>query len=270
MKNTLREIRKKSFEFSSVDILMPAPHAHDDIELIIVQEGSCEAVCDGKQYSLKKNDFFICFPHQIHYYPSYESGGRFSILILKPSMLMQYESIFVNRIPEKSVIDISDGELDKVLTILKWISDERESDNDDIINLYIILLCGKLLKYIGLKSRTETTDAVSSVIQYCSLNYKNDDISLNLIAKELHLSRSYISYIFNKVLKLNFNNYINSLRMDKAIELLKYSDYSITYISNAVGFGTVRTFNRVFQNLNGVTPTEFKKQYAAKNKLEDK
>lgn len=266
MKNALREIRKKNFEFSNANILMPALHAHDDIELIIVREGACTAVCDGAWYSLKKNNFFICFPHQLHCYPSYENNSLFSILIVKPSILKQYESIFINRIPQNSSVDISGSELDKELTILKWINDEIESNNDDIIEKYIILIFVKLLKHIKLKNRTELTDIASSVIQYCSLNYKNSDISLGLIAKELNLSRSYISYIFSKVLKLNFSNYVNSLRMSDAVDLLKHSDYSITYIANVVGFGTTRTFNRVFQSLNGTTPSEFKKQNADKIK----
>jgi AraC-like DNA-binding protein len=80
-----------------------------------------------------------------------------------------------------------------------------------------------------------------------------------MLEEELHLSKYYISHLFGDKLGIRFNDYINSLRISEACRLLRTSTLSVTEISDASGFGTLRTFNRAFMKQMGMSPSEYRR-----------
>ena len=107
------------------------------------------------------------------------------------------------------------------------------------------------------KIKPHSPDTAKDIINFCYENYTND-ISLQKIADQLHISRYYVSHLFAKKLHISFNDYINSLRIRKACEILKADKMSITETALAVGYNSVRTFNRCFQKIRGITPREYR------------
>ena len=72
-------------------------------------------------------------------------------------------------------------------------------------------------------------------------------------------SKYYISHLFSMKLKVRFNDYINSLRINDACRQLRQTDKTVTEISECVGFNTLRTFNRAFIKQVGTSPSEYRK-----------
>ncbi|MBE6655507.1 MAG: helix-turn-helix transcriptional regulator [Ruminococcaceae bacterium] len=103
------------------------------------------------------------------------------------------------------------------------------------------------------------TDVMKNIIHFCYENY-DTDISLQTISDKLHISRYYISHLFNRKLHIGFNDYINSLRISRACEMLKLDDTPITEIAYSVGYNFIRTFNRCFQEIVGMTPKEYRRK----------
>ena len=91
-------------------------------------------------------------------------------------------------------------------------------------------------------------------------NY-TDAISLDKMAAELHASKYYISRLFGEKIKISFNDYINMLRINDAKERLQKTDDSITEIGIAVGYNTIRSFNRAFLAQTGMQPREYRHAY---------
>ena len=108
------------------------------------------------------------------------------------------------------------------------------------------------------KTVPDDSHALKAIVNYCARNYTKD-LSLSLLESELHISRYYISHLFSDKLQIGFNDYINSLRVSFACNYLKHSDRSVTEISDLVGFGTLRTFNRAFQKQIGRSPSEYRR-----------
>ena len=106
--------------------------------------------------------------------------------------------------------------------------------------------------------KNNSNPAIANILEYCSKNFSND-LDLNKISKELHLSKYYISHLLNKHLNLNFNDYINRLRIKEACELLIMTNNKIADISEEVGFGTIRSFNRAFKSIMNITPGDYRK-----------
>ncbi len=95
------------------------------------------------------------------------------------------------------------------------------------------------------------------ILSYCEQHFL-EEISLESMAKELFLGKFYISHLFNNQLNTSFSNYINALRIEKAVKLLTATKLSITDVCFSSGFTCTRTFNRVFVKRIGVPPRKYR------------
>jgi two-component system response regulator YesN len=84
-------------------------------------------------------------------------------------------------------------------------------------------------------------------------------ITLTLIAEGVGLSSYYLSRLFREEVGESFNEYVTSLRMDKAIHLLQTTNMKVYEVAEQVGIPSYRYFSVLFRNRTGVAPTDFKK-----------
>lgn len=91
--------------------------------------------------------------------------------------------------------------------------------------------------------------------------YKNPDLKLSSFAESLNIQPTYLSQVINQDLGNSFRNLINNYRIEDAKKLLhdpEYNNLTIEAIAIQVGFGSVSTFNKVFRELTGITPSKYK------------
>jgi len=88
--------------------------------------------------------------------------------------------------------------------------------------------------------------------------------TLNSLAKEMNTNSAYLSKIINITKGVNFSNYLNSLRIEYAIETLSSNkelrSYTIKAIAEEVGFNTAQSFSVAFHKKTGIYPSYFIKQ----------
>lgn len=83
---------------------------------------------------------------------------------------------------------------------------------------------------------------------------------LKKISTDLELNPSYLSREFSKYFEdLNFGKYIRKIRIEKAINLIHQSDYSLTEIAYLTGFSDQSHFTRIFKQHTGKNPSSFRK-----------
>lgn len=257
MEKVFREIKKK-LQFQSRRSLDFSAHIHEDIELVYVKKGGGKAFCDGKKYILCENSFFLVFPNQVHYYAE-DTLGEYIVLIIKPSRLLSYNDIFLDWEPVSALYCFSENSDDNLLYLLETALKEFARDgHSPIIDAYLTAFFGKLLKFYDIEKSRVSRDTVLQILRYCSMHYK-ENITVGEIANQLHISRSCVSHIFSSRLAINFCDYINSLRLFDAVQLLEGKNYSITEISDMSGFATIRTFNRAFLKQYGISPSAYRK-----------
>jgi AraC-like DNA-binding protein len=110
----------------------------------------------------------------------------------------------------------------------------------------------------------ETAKLTKTVFQYLQTKkpYLNPDYSLQMMAEDLQISRHKLSYIINIGLQKNFYKLINEFRVNEVKEMLfnpEYQHYSLLGIGLECGFNSKTSFNRIFKEETGFTPTEYKK-----------
>lgn len=246
--------------------LSPTPHLHTHIEIVLIKDGVTEATADDRAVEVGKDDIFISFPNQIHYYLDKTPHVPHDILIVSPDICPEFSQVFKTKLPKSPKLSNA-AKNERIVGAIAGILDLHASADafaDNEVRGYLLVLFSELFREMELSENGSCeTDTMKSIIQFCYENY-DTDISLQTIADALRISRYTISHLFSRKLHTGFNDYINSLRISRACEMLKSGDTLITEIAYAVGYNAIRSFNRCFQEIMHMTPKEYRRKKRAK------
>ena len=106
---------------------------------------------------------------------------------------------------------------------------------------------------------TSTRDSVlDEILHYIHHNYASN-ITLESIAPLFGYNRSYLGKIFSKKIGMNFNSYLDQVRIEHSKELLLRDDAKVYTVAARVGYKNVDYFHIKFKKLTGMSPAEFRK-----------
>ena len=253
--DVIYENKTQLIENSMSNGLVSYAHLHKELEIIYVRKGKAVAYADKNSYLLNAGDMFIAFPNQVHYYRTV-SRGEFMIFVFSPDILYDVSSKISKSKPDINCFtSLDDEKLKDIFEGLYFLNGEYKNT---AISGYLNVVISRILPKLRLKTvDTENNTAFYNIVNFCTHNF-NGDITLDSVSESLHLSKYYISRLINNRLKQNFNEYINNLRISEACNLLRVTDTKIADISEDVGFGTIRSFNRSFKLIMGMSPAEYR------------
>lgn len=139
-----------------------------------------------------------------------------------------------------------------------------------VSNFYSENTCFSTAYYESLESAEQSKEPVSfyfqkqnrysNEVQYAiniiERDYQNN-IFINDIAKNLHISTSYLMHKFKQETGASFVNYLTQFRMNKAMELLKKGNLKIYEIAHNVGYSDTKYFNKLFKKATGKSPSDY-------------
>lgn len=108
-------------------------------------------------------------------------------------------------------------------------------------------------------SGSSYSQSVRDALAYIQKNYQREDLSTNLVAKQVNLSTSWLSTKFKEEVGVGISDYLNNIRIQHAKKLFDEKDYMIYEVSEKVGFSSSQYFSRIFKQLTGQTPNEYKR-----------
>ena len=88
-----------------------------------------------------------------------------------------------------------------------------------------------------------------------------EEISLSVLAEEFHLSAQYISQLFKSEIGVGFLAYLTNIRMEQAKKLLLSTSLSIAEVSEQSGYSDYRVFTKVFKKAEGITPSQYRRDF---------
>lgn len=113
-----------------------------------------------------------------------------------------------------------------------------------------------IMECIGQADQQNVGGGVISEMQSFIRQHYNENISLNMLAEQFYMHPNYLSRLFKEKTGENFVEYLTEVRMQKAQELLRDSEYKIIEICGMVGYDNPRSFSKAFKHFTGMTPRE--------------
>lgn len=245
------------------------PHWHNAIEIIMPLINTYTVICSGKQYQLGERDVMLIPAGKIHNLKA--MPGRRLILLCDNKLidgvpaLPELRSVIAEPlvITEENGVDIRRS-LGHIMEEIYTLYFEAAALSDIYVYMKILSFLTRIKEYQLSKFRSDDSEKYSETIHrifgYIEQNYMYD-ISLEDLAGIAGYSSCHFSRIFKKYSGTTFINFLNNRRVSAAELLLLEENASVTDASARVGFSSLTTFNRVFKEINGCTPSEFKKLY---------
>ncbi len=249
------EARKESFFIGGMTKYPFPIHVHEVVEAGVLLHGEAEMELDGKRYTLQRGDAFVAFPLVPHGYEKLSEDSRGLAAFFLPALLSDLTPVFNTMRPECPVIRSSRLNRDVLLSVVKL---DGLPENSPSRIPYLHLLLANLLSVMDLKPAGSAweRDLGSRIIRYV-YDHAFEHISLEDVSKALGISVSHLSHLFAGQFHVNFRQFINAIRIDKAISMIHESDMTLTEVCFATGFENQRTFRRAFQHETGRLPAEY-------------
>lgn len=233
-------------------------HVHDAVEILCLATGNVEMTISGKLYSVRPGDIAVVFPSVTHSYEKVSSDASGLSVILLPDTIAELSNSFRGAIPSLPLIPAKQkpAELNMIMQRLREISGQTENP---LLLAYLHLFLAHIFMALNLNplSNRMQSGLTQQVLHYISEHF-TEPLSLDSTSKALSISRSHLSHIFSQQLNINFREYINTLRIDRACSLLRDPFYSISQIAYLCGYGNPRTFHRAFLSKHGMAPNQYR------------
>ncbi len=243
------------FTYRFSDFSFPA-HFHDSLEVIAVRRGEIVLRRDRETYVVHAGEIAVVFPSFVHSYERTDIGENEGEVILIGSRLFgEYREDLTAMDMARPVSRLSKLHPDCAHAIDTLLSEEG---GIRLQKAYTRLFLCRFMESAELIPRNRSHEnLLYSLVDYMGTHFR-EDLSLSSVAEALFVSKYTLSGVFSKSLNMNFNDYLNSLRINLAMQLMEGSDRTITDICYEAGFGNVRTFNRAFMKQCGITPSEYR------------
>lgn len=248
---------------------LPLCHWHDDVELVLVTQGSMVYRVNNQEVKVVEGDAIFVNARQMHYGYSPDGGCHYICITFRPELLCinaEIGSKFVLPVVTNQGVpwlvlrqEIEANRLP--LDVIRSVSEMRIQGRE-------LAVLGRMFEFWhGLYEAAQTqrqaafdgnAQVLRSMIEYIRTHYP-ERISLEKIAQAGGVCRSKCCQIFRKFMTLSPNDYLNTFRLEKAAELLKTTNATVKEIADACGFSSASYFSEIFLENKGCSPTNYRK-----------
>ena len=233
------------------------PETRDHFIIHYILDGKGEFTVNNKTYKLGKKDGFLIRPGEETYYKADDKDPWIYMWIgfngIKAETYLKYANLDENNHIFKYEKDSSLKKCILEILSLNIMNNSNRLKIDGLLYLFI----GNLIennKYMDKEnSNTQADEYINISIDFINNNYSNN-IKVNDIANYVGLNRSYFSNLFTKKMGISPQEYLLSLKMGKACNLLTNLQLSIGDVARKVGYEDQLTFSKIFKKSKGLSP----------------
>ena len=244
-----------------VQIVNRNTHVHRSLELGLTLDGTGLVRVNDNSFSIRKGSMFFFNanePHEI-IAPS-QDGIKIAYLQVSSSFCNEYIPFFRNieilkndlssHLSHTQLHDLTELMIQSLKTYF------AEDSATYVLNCFgsISQLYSKLLTYVPFRLMTETAYSVrnkkmarlSRITEFIDTNY-SEKITLEDLANRENVSKTYLSHFIHDNLNMTFQEYINSVRFERALQLLRNTSLSLTDVSVISGFSDVKYLSKMLE-----------------------
>ena len=231
-----------------------APHLHEFSEIAFTLDGVTTVWVDGVRYSVPRGHLVLILPNQIHEYTD-QTESYVRCAVFSNDHVPAFFQALRDRRLACPVLDLTNHP--RLLEELDRIDPKNTLHVCGLLNL----LCEQaLLQCTPIPKAPSTPLPIHRVIEYISQNF-TQDITLKQLAKRLGYHEKYLSSYLHRMTGMNFRLFLASYRVQYAKDQLRSEEgahKTVAQIALDCGFSSINNFNRVFKELAGMTPREYR------------
>ena len=236
---------------SKEDFLFDEPHYHESIEITYIIRGKTTVHLSGQSRVLEAGDIFISNRQQAHFYENYDNNKLALCVLLSTKYTHDFREVHKNvHFPSFLTDRAKNQEIYALMS--EWL--EHKNCSFLVHCAYANLLLDKIITLYGLtpaKAQDDINKTAIQFINYIAENY-HKDLSLDEAANHFGYSKEYFSKKFKQAVGKNFLTFLNTMRLQKAVELLHDPERKLTFneICSACGFNNTAALYRHLKRLN--------------------
>ena len=247
-------------------------HEHSAVEICLTLEGVVRYTVQETVYYVRKGEVLIIPPDLPHSLSMEENSSRY-LYLFEPDTVFGMRDIktVIQQFNQPFYLhDGSDAHVRIRETLLKTqaVYERGEPMWNTACYGYILRMYAVLGQHYLLNPKTRPREMAHSVdpevitaaMEYINTHYR-EELSLDDVAEFAGFSRYYFSRSFRKQTGYTFKDYLCQKRVQVAMDLLIRSNSPMKDVAAESGFGSVATFNRVFREKKGCTPTQYRAIY---------
>lgn len=261
------------------------PHWHYFMEIIYMKEGTGLIETDGTSYIVEAGDMIIFHPESVHaIYTATNYPLKYEVLKFDVNKLYTENSyapklrVILSSANKNNNAPVFFEEKDirhiPVAEMIEECRKELEEKNygyDIIVHNKICYLLVNLIRIWRDKGfdtdaaavHSSEVDSIHAITEYIDAHL-GEPIKVEELADMCNMSYSYFAKNFKKYYGRSCKEYIEFIRVCKAEDLLLFTDFDLSYISQETGFSDSSHLIKIFRKWKGVTPKQFKLQHGKK------
>ena len=230
------------------------PHWHTEYELVFIISGNAEIMINNTLFNVSKDNIIFISSEDIHYIRS-DKDSIIRVLKIDRELLKPVAEKYTLSSPvmENSYSFFS------ISTEIKQELEQKQQNYSIIADCTALKLTAEIFR--GEKASKHSAPSNSSNEKFKELlrliSERYSYLTFEEAADFMCLSQPYFSKYFHRMSGMTFTQYINIVKVSAASDLISEKKMSFTEIAAICGFGTIRSFNRVFKELTGISPTQF-------------
>lgn len=246
-------------------------HWHNEYELVGVLKGSIVLKAESEEINLKCGDIFLINPNVIHSIRECENEPNLCMFVQMSQELFALEE--QENTETRFYLDSTNDEIPecgfayffKKMAELVYESMVENKHKQLRVRAQVCTLIADLFDYVvydvrfGDLATRNDQELTVAIIEFLEQHLEEENI-IELTCKKFGLSRKSLDRNLKMTLGSTGKEMIENLRVEKAKNLLKNTNKNMNYILDACGFGSEKTFYRVFREETGVTPNVFRQK----------
>ncbi|MBO7663365.1 MAG: helix-turn-helix transcriptional regulator [Clostridia bacterium] len=245
-------------------------HYHSAVEVCLTLEGVVDYTVEGTVYHVRKGEILIIPPDVSHGLNMEEGSSRY-LYLYEPDTVLGMRDIKPLSRQFSQVFYLHDGSEahTRIRELYRKIQDVYQQGD----MMWNTACFGYLLQIYALmgqhyfpavhprrEKRSVESEVIAAAMGYINSRYQ-EEITLDDVADFAGFSRYYFSRSFKKQTGYSFKEYLIQKRLQVAMDLLIRTSRPMRDIAIESGFGSIATFNRVFREKKGCTPTQYRAIY---------
>jgi AraC-like DNA-binding protein len=231
-------------------------HIHMTMEIVFVTSGELNMTINGKEYAIPKGYGVFVPPFEPHDFHS-PRDNQCHVLMFSDEIADCFSRFTKDHCFNSHIFPVSNAASEMIEKILP--NEENSVEWIGAIAVLAPLFYDIISGCDFLERKVPFDETAYKILEYVNEHFRSE-LTLDTVGRAVGVHPVTVSKTFTKETGYGFSYYLQYARCTYAAKLIKIKNLTLSEIAYESGFGCIRSFNRAFHKVYGITPSEFKNQ----------